>query len=80
MVDFPYAEEAFLNGELKARFGRKICGAEEEEGDFLVGLGDDLFDFVSVFLGVVLEGRTDGAGDHTLELLLLLNFIAVVGN
>jgi hypothetical protein len=80
MVDFPYAEEAFLNGELKARFGGKFRSPEEKLVDFLVCLRHDLFDFVSIFLGVVLEGRTDGAGNHTLELLLLLNFIAVISN
>ena len=48
--------------------------------DFLLSLGHDLFDFIGIFLWVVLEGWTDGASDHTLELLFLLNFIAVVGH
>lgn len=46
----------------------------------LLRLRDDLFDFIVILLGIVLEGGSDGAGDHTLELLLLLNFVAVVSN
>lgn len=80
MVNFPYAEKAFLNGELKARFRSEFSWIEEKLIDFLLSLCDNLFDFFGIFLGVVFEGWTDGAGNHTLELLLLLNFIAVVSN
>lgn len=80
MVYLPDAEEAFLNGELKARFRSKIIGVEKKLVDFLVILRNNLFDFFGIFLGIVFEGRTDGAGNHTLELLLLLNFIAIISN
>jgi hypothetical protein len=80
VVDFSYTEKAFLNGELKARFGGEIRGAGEELINFLLGLCNYPFDLICIFLGVVLEGRTDGAGNHTLELLLLLNFIAIISN
>lgn len=55
-------------------------GVGEELVDFLLILRDYLFDFFGIFLGVVFEGGADGAGDHTLELLLLLNFVAVISN
>ena len=80
MVCLPYGQKPFLNGELKARLGGEVVEVEEELVELEFSLGDDLFDLIGVFLGIVLEGGADGAGDHTLELLLLLNFIAVVSN
>ena len=80
MVYLPYAQKALLNRELKARFRSKVSSVQEQLLDLLLGLGEDLFDFFGIFLGVVFEGGTDGAGDHALELELLLNFIAVVSN
>ena len=80
MVYLPYPQKPPLNRELKPRLRSKVSSAQEQLVDLLLGLGEHLFDFFGIFLGVVLEGRTDGAGDHTLELLLLLNFVAVVSN
>ncbi len=52
----------------------------EEVFDLLLSVGDDLFDFLMILLGVVLEGGSNGASDHGLELLLLLNFIPIISN
>jgi len=48
--------------------------------NFMFCLRNNLFDLFSIFLGVVFEGRADGAGDHAFEFLFLLNFIAIISN
>jgi hypothetical protein len=52
----------------------------EELVELLLGLGDDLVGGGVGVCGGVPEGGSEGGGDHGLEFMFLLNFVAVISD